>query len=301
VWRNANLEIGLEVVTVAHSPSDALDARERADVGGPLGWMAQDTEQVLCCLCRIPGEPVMTVAPFGVVRCPICDLAFVSPRLAAAALQRMYDDPGYFEDTVYGDPAGRSPAMVLQRTWTTGRLSGLVARRPPPARLLEIGTGYGYFLAAARDAGYQVSGVELSRTGAAHARDRHGLDVFLGQLDSAPEDVRADVICFWDTLEHVPDPLEFLRQVRLRLADDGVFALSVPSFASAPARLLGARWWTLKPEQHIWLFTPTTLRLLAARAGLVLTSVVTSPLRRANAGRTDSLVAFGRALPEVGR
>jgi len=243
----------------------------------------------------------MTVAPFGVVRCPVCDLAFISPRLSSDALQRMYDEPAYFEDTVYGDPTGRSPAMVLQRTWTQGRLSGLVDRRPPPAKLLEIGTGYGYFLAAARDAGYQVSGVELSRTGAAHARDRHGLEIFRGQLASAPIDERADVICFWDTLEHVPDPLEFLREVRLRLSDDGVVALSVPSFASLPARLLGPRWWTLKPEQHIWLFTPTTLRLLAARAGLVLTSVVTSPLRRANAGRTDSLVAFGRALPLADR
>ena len=115
----------------------------------------------------------------------------------------------------------------------------------------------------------------------------------------SPADPPADVICFWDTLEHVPDPLEFLRTVRSRLADDGVFALSVPSYASIPARLLGGRWWTLKPEQHIWHFTPTTLRLVAARAGLVLTSVVRSPLRRANAGRMDSLVAFGRALPEM--
>ena len=301
---------------MAQSPSGAVDAPEpldarggsarmdtpdSRDVAGALRWTAADTEPVLCCLCRVPGDPVMSVAPFGVVRCPICDLAFVSPRLSAAALQQMYDEPAYFEDTVYGDPAGRSPAMVLQRTWTAGRLSGLVSRRPPPGTLLEIGTGYGYFLAAARDAGYQVSGVELSRAGAAYARDRHGVEIFRGQLDSAPSDEPADVICFWDTLEHVPDPLEFLRQVRVRLVEDGVFALSVPSFASPPARLLGARWWTLKPEQHIWLFTPTTLRVLAARAGLVLTSVVTSPLRRANAGRADSLVAFGRALPMVDR
>jgi SAM-dependent methyltransferase len=282
-------------------PLDALGGSELADTAAAPEWTAGDTEHVLCCLCRVPGDPVMTVAPFGVVRCPICDLAFVSPRLSESALQRMYDDPGYFQDTVYGDPTGRSPALVLQRTWTAGRLSGLVARRSPPGRLLEIGTGYGYFLAAARDAGYDVSGVELSRTGVARARERHGLEVFRGQLDSAPADRPADVICFWDTLEHVPDPLQFLRQVRLRLAADGVFALSVPSFASPPARLLRARWWTLKPEQHIWLFTPTTLRLLAARAGLVLTSVVTSPLRRANAGRTDSLVAYGRALPRVDR
>lgn len=76
-----------------------------------------------------------------------------------------------------------------------------------------------------------------------------------------------------------------------------MFALSVPYFSSLPARILRSRWWTLKPEQHIWHYTPTTLALLAARAGLVVTSVTTSPIRRANVARLDSLVAVGRALP----
>jgi SAM-dependent methyltransferase len=164
--------------------------------------------------------------------------------------------------------------------------------------LLEIGSGYGLFLQAARDRGYEVAGVELSRTGAAHSRSL-GLEVFCGQLEDAPMPAEAgyDAVCFWDTLEHVPDPFVFLQAVRARLAEGGVFALSVPYISSVPARLLGAKWWTLKPEQHIWHFTPDTLRVVAARAGLVVTSVVASPVARCNVGRLDSLVAFGRALP----
>src|SRR5690349_13207665 len=187
--------------------------------------------------------------------------------------------------------------MLLQRTWTHGRLAGIARRRPPPGRLLEVGSGYGLFLAAARDAGYQVHGIELSRTGVGVAREELGLDVLAGQLADAPVEP-ADVICFWDTLEHVPDPLTFLREVRARLAPGGLIALSVPYISSVPARALGARWWTLKPEQHIWHFTGRTLAFLAARAGLVITDVIRSPARTANAGRLDSLVAFGKALPD---
>ena len=260
-------------------------------------WSAADTEATVCCLCGVPGEVVHRRPPFAVVRCPICALVFVSPRLTAPALQRLYDEPAYFEGGVYGDRTRWSPAMVLQRVWSHGRLADLARLRPPPASLLEIGSGYGLFLAAARDAGYQVRGVELSHTGVQVARSELGLDVVEGQLADAPTDP-ADVVCFWDTLEHVPDPLQFLRQVRARLAPDGVIALSVPSVSSLPARALGSRWWTLKPEQHIWHFTPRTLALVAARAGLVITSVVRSPVRAANAGRLDSIVAFGRALPE---
>ena len=259
-------------------------------------WTEADTESVRCCVCSLPGEQLYSLPPFGVVRCPVCALVFVSPRLTSAALQRLYDEPQYFEGGVYGAQAKWSPAMVLQRSWTAGRLARVAALRRPPGRLLEIGSGYGLFLHAARVAGYDVRGVELSHTGSEHARTGLGLEIFCGQLADAPTDP-ADVICFWDTLEHVPDPLAFLLEVRARLSPGGVIALSVPYFSSVPARMLRSRWWTLKPEQHIWHFTPATLRLVAARAGLVLTKMITSPLSRANVGRTDSLVALGRAIP----
>ncbi|TKV58463.1 class I SAM-dependent methyltransferase [Nakamurella flava] len=274
------------------------DGPTGAGHGAAAGWSAADVEPVVCCLCGEPGAPLYEQAPFAVVRCPRCALVFVSPRLTAEALQRLYDEPAYFDDTVYGTSRW-SPAMLLQRTWTAGRLALLAAQVPPPARLLEIGSGYGHFLAAARDAGYQARGIELSRTGVAHARDRLGLDVFAGQLADDPNPEPADVVCFWDTLEHVPDPLAFLTQVRQRMSGpDALAALSVPSFASLPARALRSRWWTLKPEQHIWHFTPDTLRVLAARAGLVITRVVTSPVAPGNAGRLDSLVALARPLPD---
>jgi SAM-dependent methyltransferase len=273
-------------------------------------WTAEDTEEVVCCLCGVAGTLVHDVAPFGVVRCPRCELVFISPRLRPEALQRLYDDVGYFEGGVYGNavssaadaPAtgGPSPAMLLQRTWTAGRLRLIDRARdgaPAGGRLLEVGAGYGLFLAAARDGGWTTSGVELSRTGAKHAQDALGLDVFCGQLEEAPLTPGFDVVCAWDTVEHVPDPLSFWRAVRAQVADDGVVVFSTPYYSSLPARLLGTRWWTLKPTEHIWHFTPRTHALLLARAGLALTRVIRSPLAPANAGRLDSLVGIARPIP----
>ena len=276
------------------------------------GWTAEDTEDVVCCLCRVPGTLVHDVAPFGVVRCPQCELVFISPRLRPEALQRIYDDAGYFEGGVYGSAvstdaapsaeARLSPAMLLQRTWTAGRLALIDRERGGAAaggRLLEVGAGYGLFLAAACEAGWTTSGVELSRTGAEHAQDTLGLDVFCGQLEEAPLTPGFDVVCAWDTVEHVPDPLSFWRTVRSQVADDGVVLFSTPYVSSLPARLLGTRWWTLKPTEHIWHFTPRTHALLLARAGLALTRVVRNPLAPANAGRLDSLVGVARPIPDA--
>lgn len=254
-------------------------------------WTEQDVEDATCCVCGVSGRSVYDVPPFAVVRCPRCGLVFVSPRLRPAALQEVYDDVGYFEGGVYG--ADRSPAMRLQRVWTRGRLALLPPATSSP-RLLEIGCGYGHFLVAARERGHEVAGVELSRPAVRHAVDVLGLDVTQGQLADAGLSGGYDVITAWDTLEHVPDPVAFLRTVHGLLAPDGMFAFSTPYISALPARLLGRRWWTLKPAEHIWHFTPEHHRLVLARAGFGPPRLVRSPLSRANFGRFDSLVGLAR-------
>ncbi len=267
----------------------------------PLIFTSADTEQVSCCLCGDAGTPVYELPPYGVRRCARCTLVFVSPRLREAALSRFYDQVDYFEGGVYGAQSRWSPAMVLQRIWTAGRLSLIAKTRSDRRgdkslsgqRLLEFGSGYGLFLDSARAHDFQVQGVELSKP-AVQASEKQGIDVYCGQLVDAPLTGGFDVICGWDTLEHVPDPLAVLRRVRDLIADDGTVALSTPYFSSLPSRLLGQRWWTLKPAEHIWHYTPYTLRLLAARAGFTVTHVIRSPLAPANLTRLDSLVVLLR-------
>jgi SAM-dependent methyltransferase len=250
-------------------------------------------------VCRREGRPIYDLDPFGVVRCPRCTMVFVSPRLNPEGLQRLYDDVGYFEGdgSVYGGAGRFSPAMFLQRQWMAGRLelagreSG---RRVAGARLLEIGCAYGLFLDQARRRGYDVTGVELSKGAADHAREQLGLTVFSSQLEEAPLDGSFDVVCAWDTLEHVPDPVEFWTAVRGLVADDGVVLFSTPYFSSLPSRLLRTRWWTLKPTEHIWQFTPKTHRIVADQAGMTVTHTIRSPLARANFARLDSLVGVAR-------
>jgi 2-polyprenyl-3-methyl-5-hydroxy-6-metoxy-1,4-benzoquinol methylase len=262
-------------------------------------WQREDTEAVTCCVCHREGRPVYDLDPFGVVRCARCSIVFVSPRLNPNALQRLYDDVGYFEGegSVYGESGRLRPALLLQRQWISGRLAlaERELRRPARgARLLEIGCAYGLFLDAARDRGYDVTGVELSASAANRARQGRGLTVHSSQLDDAPLNGPFDVVCAWDTLEHVPDPVEFWRTIRGLVADDGVVLFSTPNFTSLPARALRRRWWTLKPTEHIWHFTPRTHRTVAAMAGMTVTRTVLNPFARANLGRADSLVGVAR-------
>jgi SAM-dependent methyltransferase len=104
---------------------------------------------------------------------------------------------------------------------------------PRRGELLDIGCGTGNFLAAARDAGYGVTGIELDRNAACFAKERLGLQKVLALTisDFAEQhaEERFDVVTFFEVLEHQATPVEFLQKVRACMRPGGVIALSVPN------------------------------------------------------------------------
>jgi SAM-dependent methyltransferase len=104
---------------------------------------------------------------------------------------------------------------------------------PRNGELLDIGCGTGNFLAAARDAGYGVTGIELDRNAARFARERLGLQrvlpLTISEFAEQHLEERFDVVTFFEVLEHQAAPVEFLQKVKACVRPGGVIALSVPN------------------------------------------------------------------------
>jgi SAM-dependent methyltransferase len=104
---------------------------------------------------------------------------------------------------------------------------------PGGGKLLDVGCGTGNFLAAARDAGYEVSGIELDCKAARFARERLGLqNIFpltISEFAGKHPGERFDAVTFFEVLEHQAAPLEFLQTVRACVRPGGAIALSVPN------------------------------------------------------------------------
>jgi 2-polyprenyl-3-methyl-5-hydroxy-6-metoxy-1,4-benzoquinol methylase len=87
-----------------------------------------------------------------------------------------------------------------------------------------------------------VRGVEFSKTHAAQARERLGLDVWEGDFLAAPlDDAAFDVVTMWDFLEHVLDPRAVLAKCHRLLARGGValvFTIDTTSLFNEAGALL---------------------------------------------------------------
>jgi SAM-dependent methyltransferase len=233
-------------------------------------------EAVACPVCgdAMNVRVVLDAGPRGrVVRCRRCDLGYVSPRPVSTI--GLYQDPAYFGQTApdAGEEAGTA-AGYLAYAEDSGlmgpyfaRVAHELAERLGQGRLLEIGSANGSFLHAAREAGFEVQGVEPGDSAARVARDA-GLPVRTGTLDDPGIEAGTwDVIVLLQTVEHLPSPEPALGRLFVLLRPGGTLLMTTPNQHSWLARLSGRRWFEYKPPEHLFLFTPRTIAALLARTG----------------------------------
>ncbi|MBV8271295.1 MAG: class I SAM-dependent methyltransferase [Cupriavidus sp.] len=130
-------------------------------------------------------------------------------------------------------------------------------------RILEIGCGTGYLLARLRDQGADVIGIEPGEQGKDGAR-RHGVPIVHGFFPHPEVDAKFDIIIAYGVLEHIVDPVQFVRNIANHLSTDGVAYLAVPN--CEPYLRRGDISCLL--HEHWSYFTADALGSVLARAGL---------------------------------
>ena len=207
---------------------------------------------------------------FEILRCPSCGLLFRADSPDPAELTRIYGEPyfraaaGELHGQGYRDYVADEALHLRTARRRLERLEQLVEGR----RLLDVGAAAGFFVAAARERGWDAAGVDVSPEMTAWARERLGVDVATEAFASyeAP-DAGLDAVTMWDYLEHSLDPADDLAHAARLLRPGGVLALSTGDADAVVARLSGRRWHLLTPRHHLFFFTRATLLEYLARHG----------------------------------
>jgi len=155
---------------------------------------------------------------------------------------------------------------------------------PGQRRILDVGSGPGFFLLYGKQRGWQTKGIEPSKQAAAFSRDL-GLDIFEAFLDKelAKELGSFDVIHMREVLEHVPDPPEMLELAHHLLNPGGLLCVIVPNdynpFQFALRAACDFQPWWVGPPHHINYFNFDSLSRLFSKSGFeVILKEATFPI-----------------------
>lgn len=139
---------------------------------------------------------------------------------------------------------------------------------------LDVGFGTGAFLCALAQRGWRCSGVELTQRVELPFDPENYFEPSFGPDVLAEMELgHFDLITFWHVLPHLRDPVATLRQARRLLKPDGAVVIGVPNVGGLTAKVFGRFWHGLMPPWHLQEYTPRTLGLAMAQAGLTLTDV----------------------------
>jgi 2-polyprenyl-3-methyl-5-hydroxy-6-metoxy-1,4-benzoquinol methylase len=139
-------------------------------------------------------------------------------------------------------------------------------------KILEIGSGYGWFVDKMRKAGYAVDGIELSDEKQEMAKKYLNLKLLPYNLleDALPKTMieNYDVVCMFHVLEHILDPQLFLERSLKALKKGGKLLIAVPNYFDHLKQFSKEYNNFAYFRTHLSYFKPATLQYLLQKVGL---------------------------------
>ncbi len=216
----------------------------------------------------IPDDLRITDSRYGVTlglwRCNHCDFV----QADGDEVSELFDLYSQLDDPTY--ESGRE-TRSRQMRWL---LDNGLNVHPSATTLLDIGAGTGLMVMEAKTKNLEAVGVEPSHSLVAAGHEQNGLsnrELVQGTIPNSALDGKLfDLVCLIDVIEHVADPVAFLRDAADRLSAGGLCVVVTPDVSSAAARILGKRWWHFRLA-HVGYFDTRSMQIAAKSAGLRVT------------------------------
>jgi 2-polyprenyl-3-methyl-5-hydroxy-6-metoxy-1,4-benzoquinol methylase len=242
--------------------------------------------------------PVATIAETQVEHpCPVCD---ATAQVAFRAVDRNRSLPGRFtyylcpecrllfiepipsnlRDHYAGGYQPKPASLRALRAMAQAhayRLDSILPYRKS-GKLLEIGPWIGLFSCNAKDAGFNVTAIEIDEECVRLLSELLGIRA-IQSADPAATLSRMeetfDVIVLWHSIEHLPRPWDVISQAARKLARNGILVIGAPNPDSAQLAVLKERWYHLDSPRHLYLLPQSLISRLARREGLEVVSATT--------------------------
>jgi len=199
----------------------------------------------------------------GVVTCTVCGTGSLHP------LPDRREISSFYPKQYYGEVQAKfEPVVEFLVRWVASRhVRSLIRGLRPGARVLDMGCGRGVLLSGLLAAGCETHGVEISRDAVAGIDPRARIRIASRLAEAGYPDRHFDLVVLWHVLEHLPDPVETLREARRILKPGGRLVIAVPNYSSLQSQVFGERWFHLDLPRHLFHFPCAALKRLLHRQG----------------------------------
>ena len=146
-------------------------------------------------------------------------------------------------------------------------------------RCLEIGPWRGVICTNMKDAGFDVTAIEMDAACVGFLQSQLGIQAI--QSTDPAEAMQQlqpgfDVVISWHSLEHLPRPWVVIEEAAKLLAPGGVLVLAMPNPDSYEFSVLKQRWYHLDTPRHLHLFPLKTLVEICQANSLKLLEITTA-------------------------
>lgn len=249
---------------------------------------------VKCPICgrnmqRIKNEVIQVTA------CPFCGLFANKPLvLEEVTYKKRYQNK---------EREGiKSHKAVMQFTYAERALDR-IRRYKERGHLLDIGCGKGHLLKLAKERGYKVEGVEISRKKVKSGKKLFGLrdeEIHQGNALTFPfKKNHYDILVLKALLEHIKELGGILEVCRNTLKQNGILYIDVPRYRNPIRLVLKRTWYAYGYKVHYWYFSQRSIRLLLQRWGFKVEEILT-PTNSYLAYRLVKIARIFRVLYGIG-
>lgn len=218
-------------------------------------------------------DHMITKEVFNIVECQNCGFHFTSPIPDKDRIGSYYKSEEYIShssskkgliNSLYNRV--RKKTLKDKVRWVRNTVHG--------NRLLDIGSGTGHFLRAAKEGGFEGYGIEPDEDARAYAhKENHVRSCEQGELYNL-EKRSVDVITMWHVLEHVYDLKKDVAQMKEVLSPGGKLFVAVPNMNSYDARYYKEYWAAYDVPRHLYHFQKQDISKFFMSNGFELEKVI---------------------------
>ena len=205
-----------------------------------------------CPLCQSESKFAFSAKGFPLRDCVKCHHRFAEIAADENHVSSIYDD-SYFN----GGGAGYSDYFAEgEMLRSRGRMyAKKIEKFAKAGKMLDVGAAAGFILQGFTDEKWQGTGLEPNGSMAKFGREKIGLDVRQGSLETFKSDEKFDLISMIQVVAHFYNPRKSFENAANLLKNDGLLLIESWNRESISARIFGKNWHEYSPPSVLQWFS----------------------------------------------